>query len=541
MSNAIVTVNVSVITAPTPITLQSTGAFISQGGTTLAANASKLLTQLSDLTSVLQGGVACSLAQSAGVATATLDESAIASGTYNSTTGLVTLTLEATVGLNPGNLVAISGLTGTGSYAQLDGTWACAAGTSGTTLTYYATTGLTLTITNSNTGTVQATTGLNTGVQFWTTISGATPAAYNGTFLATVASSSTFTYAVPSGTSSPATGSPLFTPPSVVELTQMATTFFEQGGSQGVYVLELGAGTASAGATALSTYISNNPNAFYIYLVPRSWDGVSSFLSLIAQFEALTGQTYFFTTTTLATYSDYTAAMKSVLWMVEAPGIPNTEFSLAAALHVALSYNPSPTDQVTPFAFSYLYGVTPYPTFGNGPTLAAIKTAGGNYVGTGYEGGIATSILFWGSTADGNDFSYWYSIDWVQENVNQAISNAIINGSNNPTNPIYYNQQGINTLQSVAAGVMAAGVSNGLVLYGPLQVGLSVAQLNINYNNGAYTGQSVVNAVPFLTYVTLNPNDFPIGKYAGFTIIFTPNRGFKAIVFNVLVNNLPAG
>ena len=39
------------------------------------------------------------------------------------------------------------------------------------------------------------------------TISGATPAAYNGTFAATVTSPTTFTYAVPGATASPATGS----------------------------------------------------------------------------------------------------------------------------------------------------------------------------------------------------------------------------------------------------------------------------------------------------------------------------------------------
>jgi hypothetical protein len=73
------------------------------------------------------------------------------------------------------------------------------------------------------------------------TIAGATPAAYNGTFLCTVTTTTAFTYAVPSGTTSPATGTIVYTLEDVAELQAMVNTFFAQGGSTGVYVLELGA------------------------------------------------------------------------------------------------------------------------------------------------------------------------------------------------------------------------------------------------------------------------------------------------------------
>src|SRR6516162_65376 len=47
--NAIVTVHVSIIEAPTPINYQRTGAFVSFGATTLPAGSTELLTQLEDL------------------------------------------------------------------------------------------------------------------------------------------------------------------------------------------------------------------------------------------------------------------------------------------------------------------------------------------------------------------------------------------------------------------------------------------------------------------------------------------------------------
>ena len=53
----IVNVSVTQQVAPAPSTLQSTGALVSQGATTLASGTYALLTQLSDLSSILTGAV----------------------------------------------------------------------------------------------------------------------------------------------------------------------------------------------------------------------------------------------------------------------------------------------------------------------------------------------------------------------------------------------------------------------------------------------------------------------------------------------------
>ena len=47
----------------------------------------------------------------------------------------------------------------------------------------------------------------------------------------------------------------------------------------------------------------------------------------------------------------------------------------------------------------------------------------------------------------------------------------------------------------------------------------------------------LVNAVPFASFVALNPSDYPIGLYSGLSISYTPARGFQNIVFNVNVSN----
>ena len=513
MSNQITNVVVSQQVAPVPNTLQRTGAFISQGGTTLAVNQSSLLTQLSDLTPLLAAPVTlASVSWSGGVATATVANTTIVAGSYNSTTGLVTLTLTATVHLLPGMLVYVSGATGTGSYASINGEFTCGTGTTGTTLTYSVATGLTMTITG---GAVYATHGVTTSATFSTTIAGATPSVYNGTYVATATSQTQFTYSLASdGGTTPATGTITYTPEGVTELIAMATTFFAQGNGASVYVLELGQGTAAAGVTVLTAYLADPSLAFYGYLAPSKWGAETTAVTLASNYASDTSKVYFWITTTIDSYPLW-ETLKSVVMMIQSPDAPLTEFSLASMMYVTLNYNPSATNKVTPTAFSYVFGVTPYVL--TGPQQTAAKAARVNWIGTGAEGGITNKMILWGTTADGRDFTYWYSVDWVQINAQQAITNAVINGSNNPTNPLYYDQNGINRLQAVAQAKMNSGVSFGLV-----------------------SGAPIVTAVPFATYVADNPNDYPQGIYNGLAVTYTPNRGFTSITFYVTVSDFAA-
>jgi hypothetical protein len=74
----------------------------------------------------------------------------IVSGSYNSGTGLVTLTLSTASGIGPGDSAIIASATGTGSFASINGTQTAGLGTTGTTLTFTIATGLTMTITGGN-------------------------------------------------------------------------------------------------------------------------------------------------------------------------------------------------------------------------------------------------------------------------------------------------------------------------------------------------------------------------------------------------------
>lgn len=377
--------------------------------------------------------------------------------------------------------------------------------------------------------------GYTNGDNIPLTIAGAVPAAYNGTVTATITGASAFTYPLtPDPGVSPASTPGTYLDADVTELQQMVNTFYAQG-SQAVWVLELGPSAPADGPDALVEFIDENPGSFYRYLVPRGWSDEASFITMMASYEEPNALTYFHATATLDNYGDFADVGKECFLMVEAPGKPATEFTSAAPFFWALRFQPSSTNKVTPFSYTYLYGVTAYPLAGNKTTLAALRAANVNVVGTGAEGGISNTILLYGRMKNGDPLTYWYSIDWAQVTLDQNVAAAVINGSNDPTNPLYFNQDGINQLQAVAGATMGNGVTYGLVLNPPRLTDLDPEELSRQIDAGSLDNVTVVNAQGFISYTAENPNDYSQGLYTGLTVRYTPQLGFEDIIINLNV------
>ncbi|ECN6005589.1 hypothetical protein ZD68_06140 [Salmonella enterica subsp. enterica serovar Brandenburg] len=346
------------------------------------------------------------------------------------------------------------------------------------------------------------------------TVSGCSPDQWNGSFTATVTDSSTLTWTI---ADSQLTGSPVtlgqFSIDGSENLVTAVNTFFAQGNSVGTYLLELGVQKSgvSAEIAALKTWMEDPLKRFYAYLVPQAWDGNTDFITLAKLYTANEAKQYFFVLTKTPPDTSYVspyAGIKSIVATAD-DTYPATN-AAASALWNFVSASPSEINKVPPMAFRYLQAVNAHK--GKNSILTTMTKQKINYVDTGAEGGISNTILVKGVTSDGNDMTYWYSVDWVQINVDMQLANTVINGSNNPINPLYYNQDGVDRLQQVAQGVFNTGVSYGLV-----------------------NGKPVVNAVPFRQYIKTNPNDYGIGRYAGLSASYTPMRGFVEIIFNINV------
>lgn len=352
------------------------------------------------------------------------------------------------------------------------------------------------------------------GSELEITIQNCSPNTWNGTYLATVIDSNTLTWTV---TDSSLDGSPTTIGQVSItgsdELVTAVETFFAQGSSVGTYLLELGYQNdlPKDEIAALKAYMQEPLKRFYAYLVPETWKANTDFITLAKLYTANEAKQYFFVLEDTPDDTNYVtpyAGIKSIIAMAD-DTYPVTN-AAAAAMWNFVSPSPSEINKVPPMAFRFLQAVNANKA--KASILTTMVKQNINYVDTGAEGGIANTMLVKGVTSDGNDMTYWYSVDWVQINVDMMLANAVINGSNNPINPLYYNQDGIDRLQQVAQGVFNTGVSYGLV-----------------------NGQTPVNAVPFKTYVKNNPNDYGIGRYAGLSATYTPMRGFVEIVFNINV------
>ncbi len=432
----IVTVNTAVQTAPSVSQLQQSGAIVSTGGTTLAANAYQYCGNLAAVQAILSPSLA---------------------------------------------LTSISWLSGV------------VTATSATALS------------------------LTTGQTFTTTISGAVPTGYNGTFVATVTGTDTFTYPLatnPGTETAPGT----YLPNNAAFVIDAATTFFAQGTQLGVYVLELGAQTsAAASVTALQTWITSNssPQVFYSYLLPKAWDANSaaSLNTLTNGYASPEGQTYFFVTTTSANVTTY-ANNKAAITLVPSPTATSTEEQSAFPFYQWTFNNPGPGNILAPMTYRYGYSVTPWEQQGNSATINAILTANGNIIGTGAQGGISTATLFKGTTMDGEQASFWYGVDYFRIQVAQALSAAVIEGSNTQP-PLLYNQAGINTLEAVANQIAANAVAYGCA-------------------------ESItISAVPFTTYTTQFPTNYANGIYGGLSATLVGQSGFLTITFNLAATAFP--
>lgn len=202
---------------------------------------------------------------------------------------------------------------------------------------------------------------------------------------------------------------------------------------------------------------------------------------------------------------------KAIIAAIPSPSAQAGEFTVAAwAYNIALN-NPGANSQLAPMQYRYLYGVTPWPATGYSTEIQTIRNYGGNYVGTGAEGGISAMCIRGGTTSALSQISAWYGLDWEMINVQQQVVAAIINGSNsNP--PLEYDQVGINTLQAVAQQEADNGVT-------------------FKCANSA-----VINAIPFYTYNQQQPGDYALGQYNGLSGEIVAQNGFMSLVFNMALN-----
>jgi hypothetical protein len=544
---AIVQVNVSVTTAPTPNRLQQTGAFISQGATTTTPGTLTLLTQISTLATYLTGAKAVSaLTQTGGIATATT--TAPHGFTVGDTVWLV-ISGANVIAYNGSFLCSITGASAF-TYAVPAGTAASSPGTIFYTpedvgelvamnTTFFAQTGIATAVYVLELGAGNA----SDGVAFLTTWLANNPLVIysflvprtwdgNASFLAFLANYNAASSMVNFFVTTTLQNYSLYTALLNSVMWMIESPAFGVWSANALTTASWAAATSNLPAQVTATTTTAHGVAvgqwFQISgVTPAAYNG---------WFQAQTGTTASTLVYNLPTNPGSETVLGTLLQSQYAnAGIPSSEFSHASDFFVTLSWNPSTASRVPPLTYAFVYGVTPFPTMGTNALITQLifPTGNGSIIGTGAEGGISNTIILGGTTADQNSFNFWYSVDWANITCNLNVSNYIINGSNNSVAPVYYDQNGINGGQTVIAATMLSGISYGLVFGSILQTALDPVIFANNTSAGTYEGYAVVNAVPFATYNAINVSAYKQRSYGGYSVGFTPQNGFNNIVINL--------
>ena len=372
-------------------------------------------------------------------------------------------------------------------------------------------------------------------------VTGAYPDAYNGTYVATVGADNVLTYSLdndPGLASIPGACRYGF---DAWLVAADATWWAQSGQVTGYFLYESGTTSVSDMFNTLSDWLDSNPRQIYniCFLPGVDSESVAAYNFFNAN-NALTSLLSFYLPvdeTTYETWAAYTA-LRNVFVQVQIL-TPTTAAQVASIAYAAYITNirPTPTNKLPPSSYAYLNNVDALSL--TQTQMSAYIDGNINFASLGAEGGISNVILVYGNTLNGFPENVKYSIDWQQVELDLAISNAVINGSNNQINPLYYNQDGINRLQAVAANVAARGIATGLALGRVITTTLSPEEFTANLGRGDYRGNYVINAVPFSTYVALNPSDYARGLYGGFQASYVPQFGFRRIVFNILATTFP--
>ena len=367
-------------------------------------------------------------------------------------------------------------------------------------------------------------------------IAGATPSAYNGKYIATATTTTDLTYAL---VTNPGTDT---VPGTIVVGSQAwlqaadATWWAQNGQITGYFLFESGETVASDILDSVDTFLADNPQTVYNWgFLPGIDASEATALTFFNQYNALTSLVKFYLPVNATTYTYWATndTLKNVFAMIQSPtyGV-GTELDSVAYMAFITNIIPTPNNKLPPSSFSYLYGVTAYAPI-NQTLISAFSLGNINYAGTGAEGGITNVILREGKNLDGSPQNVAYSIDWQQVNLELDLANAVINGSNNTINPLYYNQNGIDRLQAVANNTAARGIASGLALGQVILTQLDPTLFAQNLSAGLYAGNYVINAQPFASYVAQNPSDYSQGLYGGLQASFVPQYGFERIIFNL--------
>lgn len=134
------------------------------------------------------------------------------------------------------------------------------------------------------------------------------------------------------------------------------------------------------------------------------------------------------------------------------------------------------------------------------------------------------TVIMNGRQMDTKTWEYYYFFYLVEFAIKSKIQLLILNGVNNPTSAVNYNQDGIDTIK---ANILA--VLNEYKDYGVIQ---QFAQ-GYDENTATFSGTQNIVSPDFYTYIAENPDDYQNEIIGGFSCYLQIGKFVRQVIFNV--------
>ena len=136
---------------------------------------------------------------------------------------------------------------------------------------------------------------------------------------------------------------------------------------------------------------------------------------------------------------------------------------------------------------------------------------------------VSNTVILNGRTADSRPFDYWYQWDIIAFNLQESIISLLLQGVNNPSQVIEYNQNGIDTLNATIKSCL-----NKMIDYGCL------TEFAASYNSATQelTGEGYIAAISYPTYVAANPDKYAMEIYDGFSFYLRIGKYIRQVILN---------
>lgn len=186
--------------------------------------------------------------------------------------------------------------------------------------------------------------------------------------------------------------------------------------------------------------------------------------------------------------------------------ISNTNLALVGVVagKTASSYFDIDTDNpASPLNFKAVSGVNPLNL-----SLPAKKQLIQNCI-TFADSVGGNSVLMNGRQMDTKPWEYYYNFYLVENALKSKLALLILNGVNNPTSAVKYDQSGIDTLKANIVSVLSTYVSYGC---------LTAFAEGYDANTGELTGTNSIKAPEFYAYIAANPENYKNEIIGGFSM-----------------------